>query len=327
MIYIGSIILAIYLFRLAYIDYDGLGYLGIIYLFLTIFYVYIMNYTILPKAKRYYKFVVACFSIILIGVASFYIYLITGVNFDFHNENIIPLYYVFIITPMYIYFYIKRDNRLLKVNLLYLGMIVVMLYIYGTYGSFGNSNRIFEYYILNAIVGVYIVLFYLLSKITKDVSHKISSYFFVVVLVIRNLVYYIDNNSFLFEDSKVILVSLSVGLLMLVINLIFKHFRKEEDQIDNLVVQTLNLFLLIPVILMLSTELISQDNILRTSLVVLGIIGYRWLSGLKAFDMKYKKYFIIGLNIKILLIILGINLVYFDHVFSVPSDVMKFKRQ
>ena len=75
---------------------------------------------------------------------------------------------------------------------------------------------------------------------------------------------------------------------------------------------------------MLTRELINVDLSIIGSMVVLGFIGYRWLMELDIFKMKYKKEFLIGLNIKIVAVVFWVSLMYFDHNFTLFNDVAKF---
>lgn len=320
-----SVIIIIELFIMQFDIHDGFKYYEIMYSLFVILFIYIVNIKGMQKSTINYKFFIPFFTTILIVFIGANIGEFMYDYFDFRYASYIPLYIVVLLLPIYIYNFIKNDEDMKGVNLYYLGVIALSLYLFAT--TAGAQNFIgepYEFYILNIIGGSIFVIFFLLSKITKDLSHKVISYFFIVLLMFNNIGYYFEREKINFNNLDVVLPSFLFGLSLILINLYFRYIKKEEDENDYFVVQSTNLILMIPVIIMLSREIINNDIAVVGAIVVVGLIGYRWLMELNIFKMKYKHEFLFMLNIKIVALVLVINLFYFDHNFSLINDVMKF---
>lgn len=164
----------------------------------------------------------------------------------------------------------------------------------------------------------------MLGKFTKDKVHKGISYFFVLILLFKNLLYYPFSGSLTFAESDVLFVTFGLGLVLLGINLYFKYKKQEENEYDMILVNALNLLALVPIIMTITNDLISNEAAFIMASVMALFIGYRWLIIIEPLKMKNEKHFVLGVNIGILLLTFSLNLFYFDHDFSQFKDVLKF---
>ncbi len=325
MINILSIMFISYCIYLMIDSSNGLSYFEVMFTLMMLFFVYIVNIIMINKALPIFKFTTSLFTTILLMLVAINVANYLDYNLDFDYVNYIPLYIAVLLTPIYTFNYLKKNKEVNNVNLYYLLVIVFNLFLFGLYaGSNSFESSPYDFYYSIMVSGVSLIVFYLLSKITKEFIHKIAAYTFMIIFSIRLINRHITYQSFSFYQLDVILGSLAIGVVLLLINLFFKYVRKEEDEIDYTSVQTINLFLIIPVIIMLTREWINVDLSIIGSMVVLGFVGYRWLMELDIFKMKYKKEFLIGLNIKIVVVVFWVSLMYFDHNFALFNDVAKF---
>lgn len=324
MIIFLSLIFIIYYIILVSNWYYEFLYYEIMFTCVLLFYIYIVNIVMINKSLPIFKFLTSLITTILLILVTINIVMYLDFHFDFYFVSYAPLYVAILLTPIYVYNYLKKNIEINNLNLYYLLVIVFNLVMFSLYaGSNDLGGTPFDFYLLNIISGATLVIFFLLSKITKEFIHKVAAYTFMIVFAIRLINRHLITQVFNFNQLNVILGSLVIGVLLLLINLYFKYIKKEEDEIDNTLIQTLNLFLIIPVIIMLTKELVSTDLSIVGSMVVLGFIGYRWLMELDIFKMKFKKEFLIGLNIKIIAVVFWVSLMYFDHNFRIFSDVAK----
>lgn len=300
-------------------------YFEVLYSLFVLFFVYIVNVYSAQKSTRSFKVITAFFTILILIFLAFNAFTYIDQYFNFEHLGYIPLYISILLTPIYVIYFLRKNEELKKINLIYLGVIVWNLYFFSTIaGAEDVRSDPYEFYILNIIVGSFLIFFFILSKITKDFYHKIASYIFMIIFGLNLFKKYFIEQKFSFDQMNIILVSLLIGIVVLGINLVFKYYFKQQDEFDDFAVQSLNILLLIPVIIMITKEWISIDLSIIGAMIIIGIIGYRWLMEISIFDMKYKKIFITGLNFKIVVLVLWISLIYFNHDFSLFSDVVKF---
>ncbi len=294
------------------------------YIALAIYFVYLTNFY--NKIEYYSKiiFVLPIISIITLLVSSVAINSILNFTFSVDNPSFVIIIFLLLSIPLYIYHYRERESNFEEVPSFYIIVIALALFIYSfVAGNFTDAN-VFKFHILNIILGCEILAFFILAKFTYNVYHRGIAYFFILVFLYRNLLYYIEYNELLFTQSNVIFVSMGLGLILLGTNLVSRFKYNLENQIDNVVVQVVTFLVFVPFIVIFINDLLTTDIAYILAGVIVWVIGYRWLMELNIFKMLYKKDFILGMNILILILTLVINLFYFDHDFTQFSDVFKF---
>ncbi|KFZ26341.1 MAG: hypothetical protein KQ78_01439 [Candidatus Izimaplasma bacterium HR2] len=301
-----------------------MGYNLFLYSALAIYFVYMINYFIKIDESNRFRALMPFYTIAILSVSSLSLLYFVDIAFGISNGSFSVLLFVIITAPLYTYLYIENKEGEDNFSETYLMIIAIALLIYSfTAGALGKESPS-EFTVLNIIMGLEVLLFYILAKFTKDKTHRAIGIIFILIFILRNINFYSYTGSFLFEDSGVIFVSMSLGLILVGIHELFKRLKLDDNQLDNVIAHSTNLLLLIPVVVTLTNDLISDDLAYIFTTVVVLLIGYRWFVGMKIFNLQYKNYIFNGINLGIIGTTLFLNSFYFDHNYKVLEDVFKF---
>ncbi len=299
--------------------------IGGLYILMYAFFGYVVLIRLVPRMGKSVKGMLSIMGIFLLGVVSLlFVYWISEMKLTSLHHSFMYLSYVVLLIPVYTYSYLKYNKRNKNFNTALLILIAILLVGYIFNAGDGNTH-LYDLPILNYITGGIVIISYVIYQITYNKSQKIFVYLFIVIMVSRVLQFVIFEQMYLFEHYDLYLFSAIVGLVLVTLNVIFKKLYNNEDEVDNILIHMVCLIFLVPVFVTFTNELISTDLVYLITTFILVLIGYRWIFNIKLFSLKkYGNYVINALNIKILIVIFAVNLIYFDHNFLVFEDVIKF---
>ncbi len=297
---------------------------ALLYSTLFVLTVYLMNYMNTKSSTSPIKYSLPIITTIVLLMMSIVYYSFLDEFFRAESGGTAVFVFIVLFAPVYAYlFKTKKEDDLFITNYYAIILASAML-IYSFVAGAINLYEPLDFYVLNLILVAEVLIFFTLSKFTKDDLQRYISYIFIGVLLLRNLNYYQTEGALLFTDSNVLFVTIGLGVVLFGINSFFRYMKQSEHQIDNVVVNGFNVLALVPFMMVFTNDLLSTDKAYIMAMVMVLLVGYRWLMELDIFRMFYKKHFILGMNISILLLTFALNLFYFDHDFSKFEDVFKF---
>ena len=268
--------------------------------------------------------VTALQTMILIFLGSLLISLSFEYTFGMINGSNVILLFIVSFIPLYTYMYRQQDNDYVELKQYFIIVIAAVGFLYTFISGPLGSRSNFEFDVRNILLIVETLIFYILGKFTKQDLHKAISYILGALVIVTNINHLITDGTFLFDQSNIVFVTMLMGITMLLVNMFMKYRFKDEHDEDGIFAHSITLLALIPVVITFTNDLFSTDlSYLLASILIL-FIGYRYLCELSIWKLQYRKYFISGIHLIIILLTFAINLVYFDHNFSLFSDVFKF---
>ncbi len=270
------------------------------------------------------RFLVAFQTTVILFVSSLLIAegLSSGFGLTDGSNTILVLIISFI--PLYVYLY-KQQAKVVTDFKNYFIVIMAGLGILYTF-TVGRGYSITEddFALRNLLLVIEAIIFFVLGKFTKDNIHKFIAYVVGVLVILTNVNFLYQDGTFTFEQSNIIFITMMMGVLMIAINTLFKHFKEDDNKEDSIFAHGVMMVVLIPVVTTFTYDLLSTDIAYLLASVLLLFIGYRYLAVLNIWKVQYRKNFVLIVNTAIVLLTFSINLVYFDHDFSLFSDVFKF---
>lgn len=325
-----TIALSAYLFNFIIVTFNNneftaiMGFNLLSYSVLALFLVYLFNIGKTVHNFTRFNFFTVFYTIFMLISASYGIVAFIRTITDFNVLSYISLFFILVSSPLYSLLYLRRKDGEDNFSSQYLVFLAFVMLIFSfTVGPF-NKNKIAGFDVQNLILSLELLLFYVLAKFTKDKMHRMIWISFTGVLIFRNVIYYMGGGKFLFTEGLLIFTNLILGILLVTIYELFKRYKQDNNQRDNTLVHSANVILILPFFITFVNDLLSTELAFLFTVVLLVLIGYRWLTEVKFFDIEEKHIIRLGLNIGIILFVLFLNLFYFDHNFKVISDVLKF---
>ena len=311
-----------------------------------IYMMYLSNYKFLEKTDIYSTFVVISSIIILFSVAAGFSELLSFYNLLDKTIHII-LFVIVLLTPMYVYLFLKdktEPDEFSKLDI-YAIVISVLVLIYSfTFSSFLKTESVTPFYLHNMVLGIVVLLVYLLYRFTDKVTYMNIFNVYFAFLVGSGLFRFLfktfavfqtsgyDNTiSHIFNDPTeylIYLFSLLIGISLLVTNKMMKKYNREEKYIETLVFYGFNLMISIPIVFLIVDNfylgLERRYAILMLSIISVFVIMYRYMLNIKIFEIKYLREFKLGVQMLSLLLIIIVSFIYFDHDFRMGIDLFTF---
>jgi len=327
---IYTIGLSIYLFNFVFLTFRNDEFTSIMglnllsYSLLSLFLVYIFNIGKKMNNLTRYNIFTVLYTVFMMVAISYGIVAFISTITIFNITSFVALIFIILSSPLYAILYLRyKDGEDNFSNQYLVFLAIVMLIFSFTVGPF-KENKFASYSVQNLILGLEILLFYVLSKFTKDKMHRLIWIVFTGILIFKNVIYYTIEGEFLFNEGLLIFTNLTLGVLLVTLHEVFKRTNIDKNQTDNTLVHCANIILLLPFFITFVNDLISTELAFIFAIVLVVFIGYRWITEIKFFDIEEKHKIISGLNIGIVLLVLFLNLFYFDHNFKIFSDVLKF---
>lgn len=233
------------------------------------------------------------------------------------------LTYAVLLIPIYIHLYKKYKDTSPDVGRIYyytigLSYLVFALTAQQLYvsRSLSVSNKLI-------LVGIGAVVAYVVYLFQKDEVQRFLFWKYLIALTLTSVFYVFIYGSINLYDLPVAITVVSVSLVILGVNLILKYWKKMESSIEKELVKLFVVYSFVPLIVVLMMEYVTSDASYLLTVIVFWLIGFRWLSESRHLHTKLQTYFTLTLNVVIVGLTYGLNLIYFDHDFSQFADVFK----
>jgi len=173
------------------------------------------------------------------------------------------------------------------------------------------------------LLGIGLISSYVVLTLRQDEKLKFLywGYTIMFVLLVITEFYILDNLRGYYLNDAIILGVVSLTLIG--VNISLKYWKQLECIVEKEIMKAFMVFAFLPFIIILMKEHISSDSAYIMAVIMLWLVGNRWLSELKPLKTVYHNYYTLILNVVIVLLTFTLNQVYFDHDFSQFSDVFK----
>ncbi len=273
------------------------------------------------KNDKSYDYIYSIISFIYLMISSLYIGSVLNTLNVITYDMAISLYILLTLIPIYIFTFInKKDFK--QFEKFFFMAVSLSMFVYMISAGPLKGYKTYDFQIRNVILVVETLILYIFSKYSKQDSHRVTSYIFGGLSLLIGLNYYLSN-PISFDNSLLIFSTIFMTISMLGIN-IYVTTKDKLHKIDNVFTHTILLLSLIPFVVTFTHDVLSTDNAYIMASVLLLFIGYRYFSMIKQIEVTYKKEFKLFVNAMFTILVLIINLKYFDHNFSMFEDVFKF---
>ncbi len=270
------------------------------------------------------EYIVAGVTVLQILLSSGMVSAGLGILFVLNTSSFGWFIFALLFVPLYVILYKRKEVLPKSIANIFIVSIAFGLVMYSFFGSSFTRDRLFSTEIANLVLALSVLAFYVTYLFTKDQILKYTGFIAMVIFLFRQLGYNLFSSTYLFEDIWVGLIGFLLFVFMLSATYIYRGYTKEINQESNTVLHTITAFITIPVVVTLTNELLSNDSAYIMGMVLLGLIGYRWLIQIPFFDVENKKRVKGVIHIAVIILLIVLNMTYFDHDFTKFDDVLKF---
>lgn len=231
--------------------------------------------------------------------------------------------YTVLLIPLTVLMYKKFKKIYPNISRMYYYTLGISFLIFGLTAAHPFELSLYTFGTRFVILGIGVIGSYIVLTLLQDQTLKYLFWKFVFSLSLFAVIEFFYNGQLVrnyISDSIYLLV---VALLLLVVNLGLKYWKNLEYIVEKEILKLFTVLAFVPFILIVMKEYISDDSAYLMAVIMLWLVGSRWLGELKFLKTSHHTYYTLILNVIILLLTFSLNLIYFDHDFTQFKDVFK----
>ncbi len=300
----------------------------LIYQIIVVFLYYVINLRSLKEQNNISKYFILLSTTVILVMLGITLSRTISKLIGYEVNSYSMLISTLLLLPIYVNLSRKGEDKRITGTYISIVSVITVIFTFTFNGgrkiinasAFGDVKSI-DPFVRQIVLMSELILMYFFSLLNKDKVKIYLSYFFMGVVTVYLLVKYTFDSSFVFSNAGLFIPVIIGALAIYVMNW---YFDKEDEQRTKMIVTSFAIAALVPFVLTFTRELILHDSAVMISMLVIYMIGMRCLIKLSFFGFNRQNDFVFGYNIVLVLLILLINTFYFDHDFTVFSDVMKF---